>query len=80
MNEIVVELLTRLSEAQREDFEERAGIMQYDCGLTRDHAECLALKNASIQMGLIIKSFLHFLDAIFLIGLSEYNHCNNKIF
>jgi hypothetical protein len=43
MNEIVVELLTRLSEDQREDFEERAGIMQYDGGLNRDHAECLAL-------------------------------------
>jgi hypothetical protein len=43
MNEIVEELLTRLDEAQREDFEERAAIMQYDGGLTRDHAECLAL-------------------------------------
>lgn len=43
MNEIVEELLTRLSEDQREDFEERAAIMQYDGGLTRDHAECLAL-------------------------------------
>ena len=43
MNEIVEELLTRLSEDQREGFEERAGIMQYDGGLTRDHAECLAL-------------------------------------
>jgi hypothetical protein len=43
MNEIIEELLTRLSEDQREIFEERAGIMQYDGGLTRDHAECLAL-------------------------------------
>ena len=43
MNEIVEELLTRLSEDQREDFEERAGIMEYDGKLTRDHAECLAL-------------------------------------
>ena len=43
MNEIVTELLTNLNEDQREDFEERAAIMQYDGGLTRDHAECLAL-------------------------------------
>jgi len=43
MNEIVEELLLRLDEDQREDFEERAAIMQYDGGLPRDHAECLAL-------------------------------------
>ena len=43
MNEIVEELLTHLGETQRELCEERAGIMQYDGGLTRDHAECLAL-------------------------------------
>lgn len=43
MNTIVEELLNRLEEDQREDFEERAAIMQYDGGLTRDHAECLAL-------------------------------------
>ena len=44
MNEIVEELLTHLNADQREDFEERAAIMQYDGGLRRDHAECLALK------------------------------------
>ena len=43
MNEIVTELLTHLSADQREDFEERAGIMEYDGKLIRDHAECLAL-------------------------------------
>ena len=43
MNEIVEELLKHLDEDQREDFEERAAIMQYDGGLPRDHAECLAL-------------------------------------
>jgi hypothetical protein len=43
MNEIVEELLTHLDEDQREEFEERAGIMQYDGGLTQDHAECLAM-------------------------------------
>ena len=43
MNEIVEELLQHLDGTQREIWEERAGIMQYDGGLTRDHAECLAL-------------------------------------
>ena len=40
---LVAELVERLNASQREDFEERAGIMQFDGGLTRDHAECLAL-------------------------------------
>jgi hypothetical protein len=43
MNEIVEQLLTHLDVDQREEFEEHAGIMQYDGGLTRDHAECLAM-------------------------------------
>jgi hypothetical protein len=43
MNEIVTELLTHLDESQRELWFERAGIMEYDGGLTRDHAECLAM-------------------------------------
>lgn len=43
MNEIVEELIRRLDEDLREDFVERAAIMQYDGGLPRDHAECLAL-------------------------------------
>ena len=43
MNEIVKDLLTHLDADQRELWEERAAIMQYDGGLTRDHAECLAL-------------------------------------
>jgi hypothetical protein len=43
MNTIVEELLNRLDEDQREDFEERAAIMQYDGKMPRDHAECLAL-------------------------------------
>lgn len=43
MNEIVKDLLTHLDADQRELWDERAAIMQYDGGLTRDHAECLAL-------------------------------------
>jgi hypothetical protein len=33
-----------LTEEQREDFEERAAIMEYDGGLPREEAEKLALK------------------------------------
>ena len=40
---LVAELVERLDASQREDFEERAGIMQFDGRLTRGHAECLAL-------------------------------------
>ena len=40
---LVAELVIRLDDALREDFEERAGIMQFDGQLPRGHAECLAL-------------------------------------
>jgi hypothetical protein len=39
------DLIDRLEPDLREDFEERAAIMEYDGGLPRDHAECLALLN-----------------------------------
>ena len=39
----VIELLDRLHPDLREDYEERAAIMQYDGKMPRDHAECLAL-------------------------------------
>lgn len=40
---IVVELVERLDANQREAWEERAAIMQFDGQLPRGHAECLAL-------------------------------------
>jgi hypothetical protein len=40
---LVAELVTRLDDALREDFEERAGIMEVDGQLPRGHAECCAL-------------------------------------
>ena len=43
MNEIVAELVGRLPEDLKEEWEERAAIMEFDGGLSRDHAECLAL-------------------------------------
>jgi len=43
MNTIVGEILRFLSTDLREEFEERAAIMEFDGGMSRDHAECLAL-------------------------------------
>jgi hypothetical protein len=43
MNPIVAELLKCLEADVREEFEERAAIMEFDGGLSREHAECLAL-------------------------------------
>ncbi len=39
----IIDMLDRLEPDLREDFEERAAIMQYDGKMPRDHAECLAL-------------------------------------
>lgn len=40
---IVASLLASLDESQLEQFQERAGILEFDAGLTRGHAEALAL-------------------------------------
>ncbi|MFZ2972566.1 MAG: hypothetical protein WA049_07985 [Ferribacterium limneticum] len=40
---IVADLLACLDEAQREQFEERAGILEFDAGNDRQLAEALAL-------------------------------------
>ena len=40
---LVADLVKLLDEGKREDFEERAGIMEFDANLPRGHAECLAL-------------------------------------
>ncbi len=42
-NEIVHEIVQMLNETQREAYEERAGILEFDAGLQRDLAEALAL-------------------------------------
>ncbi len=41
--EIVAVLLQLLNETEREAFEERAGIIEFEAGACRGHAECLAL-------------------------------------
>ena len=40
---VVAELVELLDESQREAFEERAAIVEFDGGKSRAHAECLAL-------------------------------------
>ena len=43
MDPLVAEMVNLLNESLREDFEERAAIIEYDAKLPRAHAECLAL-------------------------------------
>lgn len=40
---LVAEMVNKLSPALREEFEERAAIMEFEGAMLRDHAECLAL-------------------------------------
>ena len=40
---LVADIVSQLDDDLREDFEERAGIIEYDGQLQRAHAECLAL-------------------------------------
>lgn len=42
-NPLTAELVRKLDAHLREDFEERAGIIEFDACLPRDQAECLAL-------------------------------------
>lgn len=40
---IVADIVSRLDDDLREDFEERAGIIEFEAKVQRAHAECLAL-------------------------------------
>lgn len=42
-NPTVALIVERMDANLKEAFEERAGIMEFDGGLNREHAECLAL-------------------------------------
>jgi hypothetical protein len=46
---IMEELLNRLTEDLKEAWEERSAIMEFDGGLSREHAECLALLNVFMR-------------------------------
>jgi hypothetical protein len=43
MDALVADMAKLLDANQREDFEERAAIIEFDANLSRGHAECLAL-------------------------------------
>ncbi len=49
INPLVAEVVGQLDENLREAFEERAGIIEFDAGYSRDYAECLALLNVLIK-------------------------------
>ena len=53
---LVADMVTALNDNQREDFEERAGIIEFEAKLSRAHAECLALldvlrRNSAVLTG-----------------------------
>jgi hypothetical protein len=43
LDPLVADMVNLLDASQREEFEERAAIIEYDAKLPRGHAECLAL-------------------------------------
>ena len=45
MDQLVADMVNGLDADLREEFEERAGIIEFDGQLPRAHAECLALLN-----------------------------------
>ena len=45
LDALVADMVNELDADRREEFEERAGIMEFDGKLPRAHAECLALLN-----------------------------------
>ncbi len=45
LDPLVADMVNGLDDDLREEFEERAGIIEFDAGKNRAHAECLALLN-----------------------------------
>jgi hypothetical protein len=45
LDALVADMVNLLDDSQREEFEERAGIIEFEAKLPRAHAECLALLN-----------------------------------
>jgi len=46
---LVADVVAKLSPSLREEFEERAGIVEFDGKLPRAHAECLALLDVLLR-------------------------------
>jgi len=49
LDPLVADIVNKLDDDLREAFEERAGIIEFDGGLPRAHAECLALLNVLVR-------------------------------
>lgn len=49
LDPLVAGVIAKLSPSLREEFEERAGIIEYNGKLSRAHAECLALLDVLIR-------------------------------
>lgn len=49
LDPLVASVVAKLSPSLREEFEERAGIVEFDGKLPRAHAECLALLDVLIR-------------------------------
>lgn len=45
LDALVADMVNMLDDSLREEFEERAGIIEFEAKLPRAHAECLALLN-----------------------------------
>lgn len=52
-HQLVAEIVSKLDPVLREEFEERAAIMEFDAAILRDHAECLALLDVLQRNNLI---------------------------
>jgi hypothetical protein len=65
MDQLVLEVVSLLDPKQREDFEERSAILQFEAGYAKEHAECLALldvlrRNPEVLSGCSIAHLEHF--------------------
>lgn len=59
LNPLVADIVNRLDSGLREDFEERAAIMEFEANMDRAYAECLALldvlrRHPSVLHGLTV--------------------------
>jgi hypothetical protein len=68
MEPFVAEIIEHLDENLRELFEERAAIMEFDAGLGRAHAECLAL------LGVLYR-YPSVLTGVIAIEIDEQGQC-----
>ena len=73
MDEIVTQLVDRLGCRLREEFEERAAIVEFDGGHSREHAECLALleilgRHSGVLAGVVVVEVEVDGDAVWLLA------------